>query len=190
MKIRFGKIFIIICVSVITGLVYNHYNPEGLKLIREQRKITWAIEPGLTEKQKDSSNFKIENQIKSNKDSVKKVSGSTTEVFFTEPKAIKIAFAYRLFNQGIKFIDARPAEEFAEGHIKGAVNIPFYGSENYENILNKISKTDYIVTYCNGDDCDLSILLGDELFKKGYKRVYVFFGGWNEWLKKGYPIED
>ena len=109
---------------------------------------------------------------------------------FNEPKAIKLDFAYELFKDGIKFIDARPVEEFEVAHIKGAVNIPFYESEKYENALSKIPMDETIVTYCNGHDCDLSIMLGDELFKKGYKRVYVFYGGWNEWLSKKYPTES
>jgi 3-mercaptopyruvate sulfurtransferase SseA len=32
-------------------------------------------------------------------------------------------------------------------------------------------------------------LLANLLFEQGYKQVYVFFGGWNEWLNASYPIE-
>jgi rhodanese-related sulfurtransferase len=106
---------------------------------------------------------------------------------FKEPKAIKLDFAYKLFKNGIKFIDSRSMEEFAEGHVKGAVNIPFYGSEKHLDAINRLDKNEIVVTYCSSADCDISILSGDELFEMGFKRVYVFIGGYDEWTKNNYP---
>ncbi len=168
MKLNFSKIFAIHFTSVLISFVYNHFNPKGLKLIRDERVLNWESD-SLTSFPKinllviDSNLTIIRPKIDSIKTEIKKEISES----FKEPKAIKIDFAYKLFNDGIKFIDARPAEEFSEGHIKGALNIPFYGSENYESVLNKISKDDIVVTYCSGEDCDLSILLGDELFSNG-----------------------
>ena len=188
MKLDFRKIFAIVFASVFISFVYNNFSPNGLKLIRDERVLNWESDsvssfPQLNLNVVDSNLTINKPIIDSSTNEIKK----DNSVSFNEPKAIKIDFAYKLFKQGVKFIDARPVEEFTEGHIKDAVNIPFYGSENYESILNKISKDDIVVTYCSGEDCDLSILLGDELFQKGYKKVYVFFGGWNDWLVKGYP---
>ena len=187
-KININKIVIIFFSSLSIGLIYNHLNPNGLRLIIEKQNLVWEKDSSTI--QNNSSN-EVESKIDSTHLIKQKKSYSSDELKddFKEPKAIKVTLAYKLFLAGIKFIDARPVEEFNEGHIKGAINIPFYGSENYESVLNKITKTDTIVTYCSGDDCDLSILLGDELFKKGYKRIYVFFGGWNDWKILGYPIE-
>lgn len=188
MNFSLTKILIIILTSTLISLLYNHFNPKGLKLIKEERKILWESDSLSSIIPADTIKPTIEEIQKTTVvDSTKREIKKEPEEGFKEPKAIKIDFAYKLYKQGFKFIDARPVEEFAEGHIKGAVNIPFYGSENYESVLNKIPKDQIVVTYCNGDDCDLSILLGDELFKKGYKKVYVFFGGWNDWLEKGYP---
>ncbi len=185
MNINLIKISWIILVSILISLVYNHFNPKGLNFIRQERVLIW-------EDSSDSDNS--DNEILSEEDN--NHSTQTDELThngknenFGQPKAIKLDFAYKLFKQNVRFIDARPVEEFAEGHIKGAINIPFYGSEEYESVLNKIPKDEYLVTYCDGDDCDLSILLGDELFEKGYKKVYVFFGGWNDWVKNNYPVE-
>lgn len=188
MKINLNKIFIILLLSISSGLLYNHFNSNGLRLIREERKLSWEYESSLI-KQKSTVDLQTkEDSIKETELRTEKSDKYETKDF-KEPKAIKTPFAYKLFLSGVKFIDARPVEEYEEGHIKGAINIPFYGSENYENVLGIIPKDEVIVTYCNGDDCDLSILLGDEIFKKGYKKVYVYFGGWNDWLKLGYPIE-
>ena len=106
---------------------------------------------------------------------------------FNQPKAIKLDFAYKLFKQKIIFIDARSPEEFAEGHIKDAINIPFYGSENYSKTINNLNKNNIIVTYCSGADCDIAELSGEELFEMGFKRIYVFIGGYDEWTKNNYP---
>jgi rhodanese-related sulfurtransferase len=109
---------------------------------------------------------------------------------FKQPKAIKLLFAYRLYKDGIKFVDARSPEEFAINHIKGAINIPFYGSENYTNTINQLDKNDFLITYCSSAECDISSLSGDELFKMGFKKVYVFIGGFDEWSKNNYPTSN
>lgn len=178
MKIRTSILLQIVMYSIIIGIVYNLLNPKGLSFIREARQINWV---------NDSTTNDLNNSISA--DNSEHNFPNDAQNGFTKPEAIKVDLAYKLFLEGKKFIDARPADEYKESHIRGAINIPFYGSENYESILNQISKDEMIVTYCSGDDCDLSILLGDELFAKGYKKVYVFFGGWNDWLKMGYPIE-
>lgn len=197
MKLFNSNIFWILFASALIGLAYNYFNPRGLNLIREELILNWEID-SISSISKDQSllndstnNNSNSTNDKSADDTLKRNSKVVVNDSkpFNKPKAIKIDFAYNLFKQGIKFIDARPPEEYAGGHIKGAVNIPFYGSENYESVLNEINKNEAIVTYCSGDDCDLSILLADEIFAKGFKKVYIFFGGWNDWQVKNYPIE-
>ncbi len=185
MNINLIKFFGIILVSILISFVYNHFNPNGLNFIREERVLIWEDSSALD----NADNELLQTENNDNQLQTENLTNNDMNNNFDQPKAIKLDFAYKLFNQKVKFIDARPVEEFSEGHIKGAINIPFYGSEEYESVLNQISKDEYLVTYCNGDDCDLSILLGDELFGKGYKKVYVFYGGWNDWLKNNYPVE-
>lgn len=109
---------------------------------------------------------------------------------FTEPKAIKLDQAYILYNKGITFIDARDTSDFIAGHIKNSINIPFDDFDNYKQRLDQLSKENPLVVYCAGTECDLSILLGNLLFiEMGYKKVYVFFGGWLDWTKAKYPVE-
>lgn len=201
MKISYKNILIILSVSIFVGLMYNNYNPRGIPLIEEKKELVFESDSMLLsfngEKeiiQSNSVDNKSEQTKVSKESDIKKdnkESKETTSVKiepFTEPRAIKIDLAYKLFKQGIKFIDARMPDEYAAGHIKGAYNIPFDGDESYRKILDNFSKDEIIVVYCGGTDCDLSIYLGNELFEKGFKRVYVFFGGWNEWLQNNYPI--
>jgi rhodanese-related sulfurtransferase len=108
---------------------------------------------------------------------------------FSEPKAITLNQAYVLFKRNVKFIDARDEADYLAGHIINSINIPFDDFDNHKQKLQLLSKDEPLVIYCGGTDCDLSILLGNLLFEDGYKQVYVFFGGWLDWLNSGYPVE-
>jgi rhodanese-related sulfurtransferase len=182
-----SKIILITFISVLISIVYNHFNPNGLKLIRDNRVLNWDSDSLSTVE--TSNSLVIETNITSaiSSDSLLIEKKDEPIKSFNEPKAIKLNLAYKLFNDGIQFIDSRSAEEFAEGHIKGAVNIPFYGSENYLNVVNSLNKNEIVVTYCSDADCDISILSGEELFEMGFKRVYVFIDGYDEWTKNNYP---
>jgi len=87
------------------------------------------------------------------------------------------------------FLDARPTEEYKEAHIPGALN--FYADEFDKFaplVLPKLPNKDQeIICYCHGVSCELSIHLAKKLMEQGYHRVKVFFGGWPEWKKAGYP---
>jgi len=182
-----SKILSITFISILISLVYNHFNPNGLKLIRDDRVLNWESDSLSAAETLDS--FIVEKNITAVNSSDSLLIEKKDEPIksFKEPKAIKLDFAYKLFKDGVKFIDARSADEFSEGHIKGAVNIPFYGSENYLDVINSLNKNEIVVTYCSGADCDISILSGEELFEMGFKRVYVFIDGYDEWTKNNYP---
>jgi len=121
----------------------------------------------------------------------KKVSEEIKEaIAFAEPKAITLEQAYTLYNRDVKFVDARDEADYLAGHITNSINIPFDDFDNHKQKLEQLSKEKPLVIYCAGTDCDLSHLLANLLFEQGYKQVYVFFGGWNEWLTADYPIEN
>lgn len=192
MNLNFNKIISIIFASIIVSLLYNHFSSNGLDLIRNEKVLAWENESLNSTNDVNTllDNYNSpKNQNSSNStDSLILSQKISEKEFFKGPKAIKIDLAFELFNKGIQFIDSRSPEEYAEGHIKGAINVPFYGSENYLNIINKFNKDDYIVTYCSSAECDVSTLSGDELFKMGFKKTYVYVGGYAEWTKFQYPI--
>ena len=201
MKISYKNILTILISAIFIGMIYNSLNPKGIPLIKEKKELVFendSLIHSLENKKEnlnlDSTlNLHIVNTTTEKKDDVKTEVSNQNNLPnkiepFTEPKAIKINLAYKLFKQGVKFIDARMPDEYQAGHIKGAYNIPFDGDERYREILNNFSKDEILVVYCSGTDCDLSIYLGREIFEKGFKRVFIFFGGWNEWLEKNYPI--
>jgi len=197
------------------GLVINYFNPEGIPLIREKIELKWApdslfldleksnsanlddsISKNISEKedQKEIENKSPEVVIKDEQEQTPSESKPIKEeikevIAFTEPKAITLEQAFALFNKGITFVDSRDEADYIIGHITNSINIPFDDFDNHKQKLEKLSKEKPLVIYCAGTDCDLSHLLANLLFEQGYKQVYVFFGGWNEWLNASYPTE-
>lgn len=83
-------------------------------------------------------------------------------------------------------VDARHPEQFDKSKIGDAVNIYPY-VENEEQIFDKIFQLPYdknIVVYCDGGNCDSSHKLAEYMINLGYEKVYIYIGGWEEWVKK------
>lgn len=125
---------------------------------------------------------KIEDSLKTVENSKK----DTSQVP-TKPIDIKIDFAKALFDKGYKFIDARDEPDYNAGHIQGAANIPAKKLEQFKSRFSNYSKDQVIVCYCSAA-CDASIDLAYALTKDGFKKIYIFHGGWDEWKAAGYPI--
>jgi rhodanese-related sulfurtransferase len=91
----------------------------------------------------------------------------------------------RISNGDVLVIDVRPAVEFRQGHIAGAVSIPL---EELEARLAELPTTQEIVAYCRGPYC----LFADEavslLMERGY-RVRRLTEGYPEWFAAGFPTE-
>ena len=102
----------------------------------------------------------------------------------------------RFINQDALFIDARSSEEYAEGHIAGAINIDFEFADDrtFEMQMDSLRRSadpGYpIVTYCSGTECDVSLHLARYLKDtEGFENISIFFGGWNFWTENDLPIE-
>jgi len=88
-------------------------------------------------------------------------------------------------------IDARDRFEFEEGHIPGAINLPYDEVITDPVVLESVDTGGRpIVTYCGGGTCDVSLSLAGELFYAGHERVAVYVGGFPEWVEAGNPVEN
>jgi len=86
-------------------------------------------------------------------------------------------------------IDAREPAEYAEGHIPGAINMPYDQTVTDPARLEKFdSGGKPIIVYCGGGTCELSMNLGFALVNAGQKKVLVYMGGWPEWSTSGFPV--
>jgi len=117
-------------------------------------------------------------------DSIKNAATQTQEI--VKPVDIKIDFAKALFDKKYRFLDARDIADYNAGHIQGAMNIPFHEIEKYKDRFNDLPKDQVYVTYCSAA-CDVSIDMAYYMAKLGFKKVYIFHGGWDEWKNAGYP---
>lgn len=104
---------------------------------------------------------------------------------------IELGEAWALCNEGkALFVDARSPEEFRAGHIPGALLLPVDDFE--ETVASRrslIPLETLLITYCAGEGCDSSREVAALLVEEGYSQVKVFFGGWEDWKRAGYPVE-
>jgi rhodanese-related sulfurtransferase len=81
-------------------------------------------------------------------------------------------------------LDVRPEDEFAQGHLPGALNIPLV---QLERRLAELSAEREIVAYCRGPWCVLSFEAVALLRGRGY-RVRRLEDGFPEWKTAGLPL--
>lgn len=82
-------------------------------------------------------------------------------------------------------LDVRPPEEFAAGHIAGAVSIPFQALEQH---LSDIPAHREVVAYCRGPYCVLAAEAVRLLRGRGFRAVRLA-DGYPEWRDAGLPVE-
>jgi rhodanese-related sulfurtransferase len=91
----------------------------------------------------------------------------------------------------ILFVDARSRAAFAEGHLPGAVSLPYEEFETaYGEVADRLVPGIPLITYCEGGDCTLSHSLAHALRQGGYDDVRVLAGGFEAWARAGLPVEQ
>ena len=79
---------------------------------------------------------------------------------------------------GAVIIDVRSSQEYDEGHINNAINIPYYEiKKNVNNVLK--NKNQEIVLYCQTGFRSKQAY--KKLIKLEYKNVYNLYGGLDNW---------
>jgi ArsR family transcriptional regulator len=81
-------------------------------------------------------------------------------------------------------LDVRPEDEFGNGHISGAINIPL---AQLERRLAELPAGVEIVAYCRGPWCVLSFEAVAILRQRGF-RVRRLEDGYPEWKMAGLPV--
>lgn len=98
----------------------------------------------------------------------------STEVFATQREG------------GITVIDVRTAEEFANGHVPGAVNVPIDQVSASHPTLAALDKDEPVYFICHSGG--RSARAADMMAAEGYTAVNVL-GGTATWAKEGRPVE-
>jgi len=84
----------------------------------------------------------------------------------------------------VTVLDVRPAEEYAAGHIRGAINVPL---TELTKRLHEIPSNREIVAYCRGPYCLLALEAVAQLRKKG-RKARRLQDGFPEWKSAGLPV--
>jgi len=107
--------------------------------------------------------------------------------FGDRPDAEAVSFEdlmARLRRGDIVVLDTRPANEYAAGHIAGAISVPV---AELKGRLHRLPRNKEYVAYCRGPYCvyaDRAV----ELLRKSGRRARRLRGGLPEWRAAGLPV--
>ncbi len=104
---------------------------------------------------------------------------------------ITLIEAKKLFLQEAAIIvDARPNDDYEKGHIRGARSLPWHDvDQRFMEVTKDISVDTLIITYCDGETCELSHNLANFLLELGFNNVRILVNGWTKWQNADLPIE-
>ena len=92
----------------------------------------------------------------------------------------------RLRSGSVTVLDVRPEDEFALGHVPGAVNVPLSALKRR---FSEFDRSREIIAYCRGPYCVLSYEAVAALRAKGFK-VRRLEDGLPEWRAAGFPVAE
>jgi len=106
----------------------------------------------------------------------------------------------RMLDSGVPVVDTRVGNEFAESHVKGAINVPYKersakardfdaAQDSFDLAKLPADKGKAVVFYCNAGECWKSYKASTVALRAGYREVYWFRGGLPEWKRMGFPVE-
>jgi rhodanese-related sulfurtransferase len=112
-----------------------------------------------------------------------------TRAYLAERGAMELVHSAELLRRvrdgEVTVIDVRPLEEFAAGHIPGALSVPL---PELKKRLAELPKNREIVAYCRGPYCVMAIEAVALLRKKGFK-AHRMEQGIVDWRARGWRVE-
>ncbi len=85
-------------------------------------------------------------------------------------------------------IDSRIQGDRHKGYLESSVSLPD-AETNCQSLSKVIPRYDSAALfYCNGIKCGRSVVAIDIAKKCGYTKLYWFRGGFDAWMKKGFPF--
>lgn len=89
--------------------------------------------------------------------------------------------------ENLVVIDVRSADAWAQGRVAGAIHMHY--SEIAARAVAEIPADAEVVVYCWSPGCNAGAKGARELSRLGY-RVREMIGGFEYWVREGYPVED
>lgn len=115
-------------------------------------------------------------------------------ICFTDCTAQKITRmtsleAYDFINKdpNTVIVDVRTPKEFADGHIKGAVNIDVTG-DNFETVIDSLDKSKTYLVYCRSGRRSMNA--AKVMQSKKFEHLYEISDGFKGWQSNKLPSEQ
>jgi len=93
----------------------------------------------------------------------------------------------RANGENFKLVEVLTEEDFAKGHIPGAINLPLTNLRNLAK--ERLEKNKTIVIYCASCHCQASTNAARLLLMMGYSKTLDFKVGKEGWVKGGLELE-
>jgi rhodanese-related sulfurtransferase len=156
------EIIILLGLAFFFAFAVNFFSPAGIALVGQ-----WDTEQGVV------------------------TARAKNDVVTDDLEIATVGQARKLYDTGgYIFVDARSAEDYKQGHIKGAVSLPVGQFEDkLSAFMERYSPDTSIVTYCSGRTCSDSHRLAELLMEMGYEKINVFIDGFPAWEAEGHPVE-
>lgn len=97
----------------------------------------------------------------------------------------RVELSSRLRDGMVTVLDVRPCDEYALGHVPGAISIPV---SELEARLASIDPSCEVVAYCRGSYCVMAFEAVAKLRGQGFNARRLE-GGMPEWIASGFPFE-
>lgn len=94
-------------------------------------------------------------------------------------------FATVITQPGVQIIDVRTPEEFADGHIRGAVNIPVQ-QPDFSAQIARLDKDATYAVYCRSGNRSQPAVAA--MREAGITHIYELAGGTKDWTAEGQPL--
>ncbi|MCS7176436.1 MAG: rhodanese-like domain-containing protein [Candidatus Kapabacteria bacterium] len=204
----------LVVLATLVALVFNAVNPKGIPLLRSQQRLPVVEDSVLqqllqsAESQSDTSRHSGGGEEHASRlvaaavrtdtsvSTTRRSASQTPDTKGSEATAdhqagqlsirvVKYEHMLQLLRHPeVLLIDARRPEDYAAGHIPGARNIFAYDMEAHIPELLQLPRSKPIVIYCDGGQCELSRHLAEQLRNLGFRQLYIYEGGWEEWRRR------
>jgi len=213
MKIDFKEIALILIAAIVIAFAYNYSKPKPMPLLWEPKDIKTVSDDDLfgntepsteqtddndltddiiTEPSNDKANQDAQivddkNDLVVSRNGIAEKENETLNPEILKNSEFTVTYEQMkkiISNPDFIVIDARNPEMYAKSKIGKAINIFPYDEEAVfmPKILD-LPTDKRIVIYCDGGNCDSSHKLAEAIKTFGYKNVFIYSGGWDDWSK-------
>lgn len=122
------------------------------------------------------------------------VNSQNQEMATAAIRSVPVQVARELLNAGHRYLDVRTAEEFASGHVEGAVNVPYLKNAGggmtknlhfVDDVSGLFHKDDEVVVGCLSGR--RSLMAAAELQAAEFTNITDMMGGFKAWGDSGLP---